>query len=637
MERRARRWRLPLAARIGAVPVLVALAGALAFGFNQSDAAPGPSPAAQKQTGSRPPVLFRGVDPNHLPRHQQLEVRFAIAFGCTSLVCDGPKGNVHAVLKKGGADVARYDVALTDAARQEEPGGPPVFITETKPVTIPADALADGGEYTIVHGYGGDANFTGTQDRSDNVKVDDEYRSSFLVATSPNPSHPGQEVTYTATYNGFAAPGGLKPTGNIFFLKNGVLFGAGPLANGVATWKTTKFPTGTSEIGASFFGDDNFLKSQAGGSAHTVKESIGTSTTLTVSPTRLVSGTSAHFKVTVKANTGTAVPTGTITLHLGGGSTAVAPLPANGIWEADSALVSTGETSMSATYEPTGDFAASKSADVKVTVLKASPTTTVTAKPEAVRPGEPITLSAKVNPGPGSAGTPDGKITFSDGDSKLGDCTMVAFGCEITTDKLPLGRRTVTAAYSGDIENNPSTGSTTVRVFEGSTTKLTVAPASVQAGSAVVLNAQVAGADSKITAPLGGKVTFLAGTTELGRAEVDKDGKAAFSSTGLAVGTHSVTARFDGSDALDPSTSEKVSVQVNAVDTAGQGGGSQGGGNGGSQGGQNGGTGGGNPQPKNLASTGASIAQPIGIGALLLILGAVALTVSRRRRHRRAR
>jgi hypothetical protein len=132
-------------------------------------------------------------------------------------------------------------------------------------------------------------------------------------------------------------------------------------------------------------------------------------------------------------------------------------------------------------------------------------------------------------------------------------------------------------------------------------------------------------------------VTFLAGTTELGRAEVDKDGKAAFSSTGLAVGTHSVTARFDGSDALDPSTSEKVSVQVNAVDTAGQGGGSQGGGNGGSQGGQNGGTGGGNPQPKNLASTGASIAQPIGIGALLLILGAVALTVSRRRRHRRAR
>ena len=637
MERRARRWRLPLAARIAAVPALIAVAGALAFGFGQSDAAPAPAAAVNKnQTGYRLPV-FGGADIANLPRGRGLQVSFDVGFACNGSTCRVPSGKIEVLLRKESESFGYWqgEVSLTGQWTYEHSGSV-IAVAHSTPITIPADKLQPG-KYVIHHYYVGDQFFDRVeqpQSVDPVLTVNDRYRSSFQVTTTPNPSRAGEEVELSAGYNGSDAPGGLKPTGNIFFLKNGILFNSGKLADGKLTVKTTKLPTGSSAISARYLGDDEFLNSDNPGPSQTVRDLIETTTTLTVSKTHLVSGESTHFTAKVKAKTGNAVPTGSATVLSELGAGGFGQLT-NGVLEFDSA-VPPGEHSYSASYEPTGDFAPSKSAAVKVTVVKADPITTVIAKPDAAGPGKPVTLSVKVGPPPGLTGFPGGTVTFTDGDLNLGDCELENnFACEITTDKLPLGKRTVTAAYSGDDENNPSTGTATVRVFEGSTTKLTAAPNTATVGSVVVLNAQVAGADPKIAAPLGGKVTFLDGSTELGKGDVDKDGKATFSTTGLVVWTHGVTARFEGSDALDPSTSEKVSVQVNAAGTAPGQGGSSGGGSTGGAGGA-GGAGGSTPQPKNLASTGADIGQPIAIGAGLLIMGAVAITFGRKRRRTRS-
>ena len=62
--------------------------------------------------------------------------------------------------------------------------------------------------------------------------------------------------------------------------------------------------------------------------------------------------------------------------------------------------------------------------------------------------------------------------------------------------------------------------------------------------------------------PPPGQVTFFAGSTRLGRAALDPDGRALFSTTSLPPGLHSLTARYEGNYNFEPSTSEPVSVSV---------------------------------------------------------------------------
>jgi hypothetical protein len=626
MERRARRWRLPLAVRIGALPALVAIAAAFAFGFSQSNAAP----ASKKLTGYRAAVFPSGVDLNDLPPNQDLRVTFDVGFEC-GFTCRIPTGTILAMLRK---DDGNFDWDATATLTENwswEDRNRNVAVVHSNPITIPAGKLAPG-KYRLHHRYGGDEYFEGTeqpQDKDPLLAVSSTYKSHFSMSTAPNPSKAGEPITLSASYDG--AYVGAVPSGRVFFYLNGSYFTGANLKDGKAAYNTKNsgktVPVGQSTWTVRYSGDSKFRGFESAGWTHTVDNTTETTTELTVTPNPMPAGTNAHFKIKVTAKSGTAVPTDDFEVALGnGGSSFVGHLNDKGEHEDDSPVGPPGDYSIVATYKPTGAFSASQSAPVKVTVVKATSTTAVTVSPEAARPGKPVTLAAKVDTTGTAVG---GDVTFTDGDVKLGGCATANGRCEITTDKLTqLGKRTVTATYTGYRDVAGSSGTATVRVSESSTTSLTATPGSITVGSPVALAAQVAGGPAA-----GGKVTFLDGASEIGKSDVDKDGKAAFNTSALAVGTHELTARFEGTDALDLSTSEQVSVQVNAAGTPGQGGGSQ---NGGSSGGGGGGTAGGSggtPQPKNLASTGADIGVPLWGGAALVILGAVAVTLGRRRRR----
>ena len=131
--------------------------------------------------------------------------------------------------------------------------------------------------------------------------------------------------------------------------------------------------------------------------------------------------------------------------------------------------------------------------------------------------------------------------------------------CPPQSGFFPAGTNTVTAAYSGDANHQPSTSNgIVVTVLKDPTTAIvtsSINPSSF--GQAVALNASVQGN----YAPADGVVTFMDGNQMLGAATLTSSGNATLSIATLAVGSHAITAVYAGSTNFNPVTS-LVDTQV---------------------------------------------------------------------------
>jgi Big-like domain-containing protein len=114
------------------------------------------------------------------------------------------------------------------------------------------------GSHTIQASYGGDLNF-GPSSATLNQVVGKAATTTALTS-SPNPSRPGQAVTFTATVKPNVGSG--IPTGTVTFKDNGTTIGTGTLTGtGTATFTTTTLALGTHPITAVYGGDGNFTGS----------------------------------------------------------------------------------------------------------------------------------------------------------------------------------------------------------------------------------------------------------------------------------------------------------------------------------------------------------------------------------------
>ena len=96
-----------------------------------------------------------------------------------------------------------------------------------------------------------------------------------------------------------------------------------------------------------------------------------------------------------------------------------------------------------------------------------------------------------------------------------------------------------------------------------STTTLKASATTVTAGTSVTFTATVAGGAGSSGTPTG-TVTFLDGTTTLGTGTLSS-GVATYATSALAVGSHSVTAKYGGDTNFTSSTSSAVTITVNAA------------------------------------------------------------------------
>ena len=198
--------------------------------------------------------------------------------------------------------------------------------------------------------------------------------------------------------------------------------------------------------------------------------------------------------------------------------------------------------------------------------LSGSTTTAVAANLDSPTVGQTITLTATVTGTPAiELGSPDGTVIFADAGNALGTVALISGIATFPTSSLNAGTHSITAFYPGAgafaASTSPALSQTvnpapTVTVLGSSSNPATV-------GNSVTFTA---GVFSGFATPTG-SVTFKDGNTTLGTGTLDAGGNAAFTTSALAAGSHSITAAYAGGANFAASTSSALAEIVTPVST----------------------------------------------------------------------
>jgi len=279
--------------------------------------------------------------------------------------------------------------------------------------------------------------------------------STKAVVSSRNPSVFGQSVTFTAMVVA-VAPGTGTPTGAVTFKNGGAVLGTSTLSGGKAMFSTASLTPGAHSITVVYTGSVNFNASTSAVLTQTVNK-VSTKTTVVSSHNPSVFGQSVTFTATVVAVApGTGTPTGTVTFK---NATAVLGTRtlSGGKATFSSAALTPGAHSITVVYAGSANFNTSTSAVLAQTVNKAASSTKLTSSPNPSTLGHTVTFTltvASVAPG---TGTPTGSVTLKNGAASVGSATLVGGKATISTSSLTHGVHSMTAAYSGSVNNLGST------------------------------------------------------------------------------------------------------------------------------------------------------------------------------------
>jgi len=184
---------------------------------------------------------------------------------------------------------------------------------------------------------------------------------------------------------------------------------------------------------------------------------LKTATAATVSATPVVAGTPVTVSVSVTASG--AVPSGSISLTDGSTALGTAALVNGGAsFSLDSLGI--GSHTLTASYGGNQEDApSSSSVVVQVNAASAATQTGLTATPDTATTGQAVVLVATVSGATGSS-APTGTIVFEDGSNKLGSVPLALGTATLTVSTLSVGSNALSAVYSGDANDEPSTSAT---------------------------------------------------------------------------------------------------------------------------------------------------------------------------------
>lgn len=202
-------------------------------------------------------------------------------------------------------------------------------------------------------------------------------------------------------------------------------------------------------------------------------------------------------------------------------------------------------------------------ADYTVPVPLAPTITTLTASANSPVYGQVVTLTATLS----DYYNPTGLVTFSDGGTTLGTASISGTTATFTTSFFSVGAQALTATYGGDSNNASSIGSLNLTVNQAaSSISLASSGSSISYGQILTLTATVSASSPGRGGPTG-TVTFLDGTTSLGTAPITA-GTATYTTTALAVGSHSLTASYSGDTNFTAAASSALSQTVGQASSA---------------------------------------------------------------------
>ncbi len=434
------------------------------------------------------------------------------------------------------------------------------------------------GTHTITAIYTGDTNFTGSTS-PDFTQTVDQASTSTVVTSSLNPAVTGQTATFTATVSA-VAPGTGTRTGTVVFEDGGATI-AGCAAQvlsaaGKATCATAFATSGAHPITAVYSGDSNF----SGSTSPALTETVNQGATATVVGSSLnpsLPGQTVTYTAIVSATTpATGTPTGVVTFMDGASGIAgcVANALAGGVASCSVAYAAIGTHAITAVYGADPNFTGSVSSVLTQTITQGATAAAVTSSVSPSVSGEGVPYTATVTAVVPASGTPTGTVTFLDGASTIAGCATQPLLAGVATCAVTyagVGSHAVTVDYGGDANFTGSTSPVLTQIVDQGATATVVVPSvnpSVS-GQGVTYTASVSAVAPASGTPTG-TATFLDGATTIGgcNAQPLAGGIATCTLAYPGVGTHSITAMYNGNADFSVSTSAAVTQSVDPAATS---------------------------------------------------------------------
>ncbi len=337
----------------------------------------------------------------------------ALVATVTALMSGTPEGTV--VFRDGSTPLA--SVALSN--------GQALFNTSTLTV----------GSHTLTAAYFG-TGYPGASTSPPVTVVVQKQQTTAALVSSPNPSTLRQTVTLRTTISPANA------SGNVMFQDGSVALGTVPVANGMAQLLVDNLAIGSHSITAVYSGDTEHAGCTSPALIQVVT-SIGTSTSLRVTPPEPVFGQSLELSATVTSALGT--PTGNVTFQDTNTVLGTAPL-VNGTAIFHTIPSAAGLHTFEAAYSGSSVYAAS-SVSLTVFVRHAATSVGLTSSLNPAPQGQTVMFTATVSV---PIGTPTGSVTFRDGTTHLATVILAHSVAAFSTSTLPLGTHLITGVYSGD-------------------------------------------------------------------------------------------------------------------------------------------------------------------------------------------
>jgi len=293
---------------------------------------------------------------------------------------------------------------------------------------------------------------------------------------------------------------------------------------------------------------------------------IGTTTTLTV-PANSTYGQTVTFTAHVIPAAGSAGPLTGETVTFDDGSTflGTGTLASSGIATISTSALLAGSHSITAIYAGDTTYAGSSSAAQNLMIAKAGTTLSVSSSQPSSTVGQSVTFTSQITPASGGTNALAGEtVTFKDGATIIGTGTINASGtATIFTSTLSAGAHTITAVYNGDpAQFSGSSGTANQQVKNTTTTNVSSSANPAVVGTSLTFTAAVIPGTGSASALAGGTVQFLDGVTLLGTGILNAGGLATFSTAGLALGSHTISAAYTGAPLFLGSTSSTLTETV---------------------------------------------------------------------------
>jgi autotransporter-associated beta strand protein len=505
-----------------------------------------------------------------------------------------PTGEIEFVVDRGTANEQTFRRQVAASAPQ------------TATLTVPQElaALLTPGAHTIDAAYvgspgarTGDTNYAPTPPLTPasvtiNVLTD---TTTTTITPVPASSSLGQEAVFQVEVTpGFAGSAGV-PVGTLELFEGTIA--NGPIATepnyqgGVKTFRIQDLARGVHTIIARFTSaNTNYTSSQASIS-YTVANAV--TTTTFVAPTPPLSaafGTQVTFVVRVDDTPdiagNTLVPSGTVTfwldavntgVNLGTGTIDPATHQAS-ITTLPNALTP-GTHDVIAVYGGDPDFATSQATLSGFLVTGPSTTTLTADTPTTTVFGQAISFTATVTPAtgvPAPDAAPTGEVTLLvDGVAHGQPMTLNAQGrATFTITSIPAGStsHSITARYNGDANYAQSISNAVQAIVNkaGTTTAIAVSLPDAIYGQDAPIQATVQAVGPGAGIPTG-TVTFIVdGVPQATPVAVDAAGIARLDLRDLSGGTHKISARYNGDNNFNASTSSEVDQVIRKADLTGQ-------------------------------------------------------------------